>query len=306
MFSYPNRECGADRPWVVLANPATAGGALKSVEARLKSAGVSWRSHVPVTRAEGRRLAREISGRRVIAAVLGGDGTMNNIGAGLVRGRAWLAPLPGGTENLLCGQVGVPADPASAVDYLLRARPARWDVGRLAGRIFLLVAGVGFDGAVCAQTSGIWKAAFRQAAYALTVTRMLADPPFLFSIRCKEGVCRDAEQAVFSNGSRYGGGLMVNPHADPADGRLDMAVFRWRGHFSRIALMASLVFRPHRTSDMLLRRRVSSAVMMGKGPLPAQVDGEPFTVTNPRVSVIRSGLSVLGAFPLRRRWTAYS
>jgi len=284
------------RRWIILANrTASRGGAgeLHAVEDALHLARIRFETHHPHSAEAGRALAREFAGREVVVAVLGGDGTVNNIASQLLGGRAWFAALPGGMENLMSRETGLPADPALAVAGLLRARPVAWDVGMLGGRPFLMVAGVGFDGVVCAETAGLAKSMFRQAAYAATVLRLLLTPTPLFSVRCDGHFCGQAVQVVFSNGPLYGGGFMVNPKANPCDGVLDMAVFPFMGHIQRGRQIATAFLSHRERTPHFSRHRVHWASVGGRGWLPAQVDGEPFRAENPEVTVRKGALKVL-------------
>jgi len=283
------------RPWVIFANlkAGSGGRALKRVEAVLRRARVRFRSVVTHTREEGALAALSYSRKKVVVAVLGGDGTMNNIGSRLSGGRAWMAPLPGGTENLLCRQLDLPADPADAALALLKARPVSWDLGVLGERPFLMIAGVGFDGAVCAETEGLAKSMFKQAAFAMTALRLLLKPTKVFSVSWEGKKMKRSIQACFSNGSFYGGGFKIAPQADPTDGVLDMTVFPFIGHLSRGMQMASAMLLHREHPPHFSRHRILSAQIGVRGLLQAQVDGEPFSVANPSVSIRPGALKML-------------
>ena len=288
------------RPWVIIANlkAGSGGKALRSVEAVLRRARVRFRSIIPRSVEEGARVARGMARQRVVAAVLGGDGTMNNIGAHLSGGKAWMAPLPGGTENLLCRQLALPSNPADAAEAMLNAHPVSWDQGVLGGRPFLMIAGVGFDGAVCAETVGLAKSMFKQAAFAMTAMRMLFKPTKVFSVRWDGGKKMNRSvQACFSNGSFYGGGFKIAPKADPSDGVLDMTIFPFIGHLSRGMQMASAMLLHREHPPHFSRHRILSASVAGRGLMQAQVDGEPFSVANPAVSIKPGALKML--MPIR-------
>ena len=83
-----------------------------------------------------RRMAA--SADRVIA--MGGDGTVTEVAAGILAegGGVPLAVVPLGTANILALNLGIPHDPAAAVE--LAALGDAWpiDVGRVNGEIFLL------------------------------------------------------------------------------------------------------------------------------------------------------------------------
>jgi diacylglycerol kinase family enzyme len=75
--------------------------------------------------------------------VLGGDGTVLAV-AGAVLGRdVAIGIVPLGTANLLARDLGLPLDPADAVDALAKAEVRRIDVGRVNGELFLCASMLG-------------------------------------------------------------------------------------------------------------------------------------------------------------------
>ncbi len=62
-----------------------------------------------------------------------------------------LTVLPAGTENLVARHFGLRKDPDELARTIADARPVRVDVGLVAGRRFLLMAGFGFDGEIVSR-----------------------------------------------------------------------------------------------------------------------------------------------------------
>src|SRR5688572_32713170 len=90
-----------------------------------------WRLDVAITTGPGdaRELARQAveSGADVVA-VFGGDGTSMQAAAALVGTEVPLALIPGGTGNLLAGNLRIPAAPAKAAQVLMHGRRRRVDL----------------------------------------------------------------------------------------------------------------------------------------------------------------------------------
>lgn len=84
--------------------------------------------------------------------VLGGDGTLNEVANGLRGTDTMLAPLPGGSTNVLARSLGIPMNPVDATERALRAlregEYSRVGLGSVNERRFLFHAGVGFDAKV--------------------------------------------------------------------------------------------------------------------------------------------------------------
>ena len=78
-----------------------------------------------------------LAGPAGVIFVAGGDGTLRDAAARL-RGTARVfAPLPGGTLNKLCQDLGLPNDPLEAATAYAGAEPGRMDVATANGMIFL-------------------------------------------------------------------------------------------------------------------------------------------------------------------------
>src|SRR5207245_11757518 len=79
----------------------------------------------------------------------GGDGTAMQVAAGAVGTGLPLGLVPGGTGNLLAGNLRLPRRPADAARLLLRARPRAIDLGRVERadglHYFAVCGGTGFD-----------------------------------------------------------------------------------------------------------------------------------------------------------------
>src|SRR5437870_13019528 len=118
---------------VLIANPAAArtdARAVTTVRDTLRRGG--WTVEVLATARAGdaRRFAREAHAQGFEALVCyGGDGTAMEIAAGAVKSGIPLGLVPGGTGNLLAGNLRLPRDPASAARVILTGRTAAIDLG---------------------------------------------------------------------------------------------------------------------------------------------------------------------------------
>lgn len=94
-------------------------------------------------------LARQAAanGFDVVVAV-GGDGSINEVAAGLVGTKVALGIVPAGSGNGLAMHLGYGRDIAGAVKKLNFAEEKTIDGGLLNGQFFINLAGIGFDGMV--------------------------------------------------------------------------------------------------------------------------------------------------------------
>lgn len=225
------------RPLTFIVNPIAGGrrqraGELPLVrELRQSAPGVE----VLVTERPGQALdwarERRWDGERVVVAV-GGDGTVHEIGSGLVGGRAALGVLPVGSGNDFAKMLDTPANAAAAVDFFRRAGVRACDAGevRIAHRdgrrtqhYFLNGLGVGYEAVVAdaAARARVLRGAARYVVAALW--HLVAYRPPTMKLRVGESVL---EGPVFlvavGNGRCAGGRFYLTPDAVIDDGRLDM------------------------------------------------------------------------------------
>src|SRR5690242_12046383 len=88
----------------------------------------------------------------------GGDGTLNEIVEGVLGTEVAVGTLPGGTANLWAHEMGISSDLRVAAMQLVGAARHRIDVGRVTvngkhDQHFVLMAGLGFDGAVIGRVN---------------------------------------------------------------------------------------------------------------------------------------------------------
>jgi diacylglycerol kinase family enzyme len=143
------------RRMLVIANPYAT-----TVSSRLKNLVVyALRGRYDVVAVEteaqdhATELCREAAAEGVeVVAAFGGDGTINEAANGLAGTDTALAVLPGGSTNVFCRTIGVPADVVDATEHLLeladRFEPRAIDLGMVDGRYFLFSSGFGFDAEV--------------------------------------------------------------------------------------------------------------------------------------------------------------
>ncbi|HEB74776.1 MAG TPA: diacylglycerol kinase family lipid kinase [Nitrospirae bacterium] len=98
-------------------------------------------------RGDAEAMARDAAAKspEMILSV-GGDGTFNEVVNGTAFTDVPVAFVPAGTTNVLARELGLPGDIYDAVKETLRGRPEYVHLGRINGRYFVLMAGIGFDG----------------------------------------------------------------------------------------------------------------------------------------------------------------
>jgi len=249
---------------------------------------------------EGPGHAAEISreeadrGCDVVVAV-GGDGTVNEVLNGLPPDGPALATFPTGTASVVARAVGIPFRPADAARVILAGRRRRIDVGRVNGRRFLLVVGVGWDAHVVATVARSRRGHLGMHRYvlpALTAAQTYRWPDL--SVRMEgEAVPRVAKLAFACNFRHYGGFFRIAPDARPDDGLLDFVTLSGGGARDSVrwAVGAVLGTLPGLRETEHVKGR--SLVVTSDEPVPFQVDGDPGGVTPVTIETEPDALEVI-------------
>jgi diacylglycerol kinase family enzyme len=244
-------------------------------------------------RGHATELCREAAGEGYdVVVAFGGDGTVNEAANGLVGTRTPLTCLPGGSNNVFCKMLGIPADVVDATEHLLGLadgwQPRSADLGVANGRRFTFAAGMGLDASVVERVDahphlktrfGAWY--FAEAAVQTFLRRYVVSPPRL-EVTAGELTVRGVS-AFFQNGAPYtyfkdrpvnlveGAGLdtgdlagVVLTRANPID--VPTVTFRALSGAARIAR--------HRRIQALQGFTTASVRSLDGRPVPYQVDGD--------------------------------
>jgi diacylglycerol kinase family enzyme len=256
-------------------------------------------------------LARQaVAGGAEVVAVLGGDGTVNEVVNGLRGSAAALGLLGGGRVNVVARGLGLPAHPDRAagrlVELLAAGARRRLTLGVAGERCFALNAGLGLGGAIVREVERRQRAKqlYGDRAYVAAGLKALLvdqdrDHPHL-TVRLPDGQPpRHGFFALVSNGDpfTYLGRRPFRPTPQATwDGGLDLLVGQTMATRSLArALTGMLSPRPRAGyPGMTLLHDVDGFTLSADIPLPFQLDGE---YVGGRTSVtfgcLRSALAVV-------------
>ncbi|MFC7545869.1 diacylglycerol/lipid kinase family protein [Plantactinospora sp. GCM10030261] len=214
------------------------------------------------------------AGAEVVFAC-GGDGTVLSCVNSLVGTDVALAVLPSGTGNLLAANLGLSDDLAAGIQVAIERGKRQLDVGELDGQYFTVMAGMGFDAKMLADTSETTKRRIGWPAYVMGAARHLRDRPMRLTIKIDDGppVRRRAKSVLVANVGRLQGGLRLLADAEPDDGLLDIAVLSPRtiGHW--VALGWAVARRRERVPRMQVLRGRRVEIRSTRAQ-PRELDGD--------------------------------
>ena len=265
-----------------------------------------WKTEIAVTCAPGdaSRLSREgaVAGVDVVA-VFGGDGTTMQAAAPLVGTGVVLALIPGGTGNLLAGNLRIPSDPMRAARLIVTGRRRVIDLGRVelpdGPHYFGVACGAGIDARIMGETATVDKRRWGIGAYMATTLRMLPD---LRSTACTVTVDGQpletpaATVLILNCGEIIPPLLRVRPEISPEDGVLDLVAIAadspWQGLRGLVRVLLNTAGDIRETPHVRYARGVRFTLDAAE-PLPAQFDGEAVGRTPFTVEVVPGALNVM-------------
>lgn len=268
----------------IIINPISGGASPEQarLRAQLASAVVDrhgGRADVFVTERRGhaRELAKAAAGRGARLVISwGGDGTLNEVASALAFGNVPLGLVPAGSGNGFARELGVAPRPERAIADAIGAEPRAIDLGEVDDRLFVNVAGFGFDAYVAAEfDNGGGRRGF--AGYvAITARALVSYVPRNYMITTAGG-CKTSRAVLVTvaNSAQFGNGARIAPRALLDDGLLDLVVVeeraRWRTVCHVPRLFDGTVERMPGCSICHIRQ----ATIESDQPMAFHVDGEP-------------------------------
>jgi len=272
---------------------------------RSECAAAGWSLEVAATLRAGdarRHAQRAVAERFDRVICYGGDGTAMQAAAGLVGTDVPLGLVPGGTGNLLAGNLRLPRTPLQAARVAVRGRGRRIDLGRVprddGDHYFAVSSGAGWDALVMAKTSTEAKHRWGIGAYWRTAVRELARVRNVPHTVTVDGQAIDSEAAMVMVANC---GEIIPPwlrfHRDIAmdDGVLDVVIVpanRWWQGLRAAWQMWSGIGLANGGVRFVRGREVEVRPTV---PQPVQLDGEPMGVTPLRATIVPGALEVVVA-----------
>lgn len=181
-----------------------------------------------------------LDGTEVVVAV-GGDGSVNEVAKGLVGSNTALGIIPAGSGNGLAHHLKIPVNYKKAIDVINHHRIIKIDTGSINDRLFVSIAGIGFDGFVAHKFAQGSRRGF------LSYARIVAEEyptykPRKYKIQINSKVIKTRALFIgFANSDQFGYRASIAPHAKIDDGLLDIIIMK-KPLVIEIPILASLLY----------------------------------------------------------------
>jgi diacylglycerol kinase family enzyme len=238
----------------------------------------------------------------VLAA--GGDGTIRAVAESLRGTGVPLALLPSGTGNLLARNMALSLDNLEAsVETAFSGRPRAIDVGVVeaeradgsrSSHVFLVMAGLGLDAQMAANTNAALKAAVGWIAYIDSIARAVRDNNRVkvrYSVDGGPQASATVNTVIVGNCGLLPGGIQLLPEAVIDDGIFDIVAFRPGGFVGWVQIYVKLVWENGVLRRSTVGRRIvsmsrevralrylrgSNLTIRLERPEEFELDGDPF------------------------------
>jgi diacylglycerol kinase (ATP) len=236
--------------------------------------------------------------------VVGGDGVICLALQAIAGTDVPLGIIPSGTGNDHAREYRLPTgDPEAAADVVADGWAERVDLGRIRGeggvdKWFGTVMAAGFDSLVSDRTNRMrWphgRMRYNLAMLAeLSRLRLL---PFRLVLDGGEDggkeIVADLTLAAFGNTRSYGGGMLICPNADHADGQLDITMVRTASRTKLVRLFPTVFKGTHIDLDDVSTARAASVRVESSG-INAYADGDFACPLPVEVSAVAGALTIL-------------
>ena len=161
-----------------------------------------------------------------IVVAVGGDGTVNEIGQALVDTEVLLGILPAGSGNGLARHLGIPLSVTRALGIINRMKSIKMDTAVLNDKVFLSVAGIGYDAYVAKRFAALKHRGFLPY-FRIVSGEYFRYKPRKYRIEIDGKILkRKAFLITFANSGQFGYNTVIDPAARIDDGYIDVCIVR--------------------------------------------------------------------------------
>lgn len=287
------------RSFIFIINPVSGTGKQRGIEKLIAETAKKQGAEISIehTRQAGHayELAKtHVTQQAYAVVVVGGDGSVNEVGKALAHTSTCMGIIPVGSGNGLARHLGISLRPAKALEHIFTGTAITMDMGKIEDHVFLSTAGFGFDAHVAHLFAQQKKRGF--STYIKTVRKQLFSyEPFEFTVKGHENQVTDrAFMLSVANIPQFGNNFTINPLATENDGLLNATIIKPFPRY-KIPGMINRFFRQKVHRSKYFKELTGAEFTVEIPHNYAHVDGEPVFLKNNRFActIDRSCLQVI-------------
>ncbi|MGQ1948509.1 diacylglycerol/lipid kinase family protein [Geofilum sp. OHC36d9] len=236
-----------------------------------------WSVDIAYTKYKGHALELSLAaaGNYAIVVAVGGDGTVNETGRGLINSSTALGIIPTGSGNGLARHLEIPFKINKALEVISQAKLKAIDVIKINDYYSLNVAGIGFDAYISHQFAN--RKNRGPLAYMQLITKeFMTYKSSVYRVTIGDQTRDwDAFLISFANSSQYGNNVYIAPQARIDDGLIDVCLIRDFPKFTAPALLISMLDQSIDRNRYDLIVKSPKVIVEHTSDLLGHVDGEP-------------------------------
>lgn len=228
-----------------------------------------------------------------IVAIVGGDGSINEAGKGLLNSNTALAVIPTGSGNGFANHLIIPTDIKKAIEVINTGKTILIDTVRFNNDTFLNVAGVGFDALIGWEFSKLSTRGF--SSYIKTIFKNIPNLKKKNYQLTYNGKTENKKAYLIciANGSQWGNNAWISPESIINDGIIELAIVKKITLFNIIPATVKLLSKKPQASNCIEIIKTKKVEIIQSDTI-AHIDGEPITSgKNILIEVLPKSLNVI-------------
>jgi len=243
----------------------------------------------------GIELSREAAQKNYdIVVSVGGDGSANEAGKGLMGSESALGIIPTGSGNGMARHLKIPMKLEEAITVINTGKYERIDTIRVNNEFCLGTVGVGFDAHVAHLFAHSSKRGYA------TYVKLVLGEFYKYKARTHvmeidgQTISKECFLLTFANSSQFGNNAVIAPFADVKDGIIDISFMKKFGFIYAPFLIRRLMNNSIHESKFFSMMRGKNIVLKNNFELQGHIDGEPVIFNNDlHVNIVPKSLNVI-------------
>lgn len=234
---------------------------------------------------------------------VGGDGTVNEVARGLVRGNGRMANgeratalgiIPMGSGNGFARHLNIPMRAQKAIEMINHSEPISVDYGLANNRLFVSTCGTGFDALVADNFAGSNKRGFMTYLQSVLKEAFSYQPQTYHIVGDGLDVTHKAFLITFANANQWGYEALIAPKASVQDGKMDIMLMSSHALLGSASLALRLFAGSIDDSHFMDTIRAKDVTLERESAAPFHIDGDPVEMEKDiHIEIVADGLRVL-------------